>query len=125
MEKGEIARDEQFLLFPQCFLPFWRTFCHLYEIQNCRLQTLSIWTSLKFVVWEMVKNDNCCVKIVRPIFIVKWLKTKWLRLAAFYSSVYYYIVFIHVHHNPKIYPFQRHGKNHSLLRTTYAVRWLN
>ena len=22
--KGEIARDEQFLLSPQCFLPFWR-----------------------------------------------------------------------------------------------------
>ena len=25
--KGEIARNEQFLLFPQCFLPIWRTFC--------------------------------------------------------------------------------------------------
>ena len=23
--KREIARNEQFLLFPQCFLPFWRT----------------------------------------------------------------------------------------------------
>ena len=28
--KGEIARNEQFLLFPPCFLPIWRTFCHLY-----------------------------------------------------------------------------------------------
>ena len=27
--KGEIARNEQFLLFPQCFLPIWRTFCHV------------------------------------------------------------------------------------------------
>ena len=26
VEKGEIARNEQFLLFPQCFLPLWRTF---------------------------------------------------------------------------------------------------
>ena len=26
--KGEIARNEQFLLFSQCFLPVWRTFCH-------------------------------------------------------------------------------------------------
>ena len=26
--KGEIARYEQFLLFPQCFLPVWITFCH-------------------------------------------------------------------------------------------------
>ena len=28
MEKGEIAHNEQFFLFPQCFLPFWTTFCH-------------------------------------------------------------------------------------------------
>ena len=54
--KGEIARDEQFLLFPQCFLPIWRTFCHFYQIQNCRLQTVSVWKSLKLVVWERVES---------------------------------------------------------------------
>ena len=27
-EKGEIARNDQFLLFPQCSLSFWITFCH-------------------------------------------------------------------------------------------------
>ena len=48
--KGEIARNEQFLLFPQCFLAVWRTFCHVHQVQNCRLQTLSVWKSLKFVV---------------------------------------------------------------------------
>ena len=30
--KGEIARIEQFLLFPQCFLPVWITFCHFRQI---------------------------------------------------------------------------------------------
>ena len=45
---------EQFLLFPQCFLSVWRTFCHFRKVQNCRLQTLSIWESLNFVVWERV-----------------------------------------------------------------------
>ena len=30
--KGEIARNEQFLLFPQCFLPVWITFCHFRQI---------------------------------------------------------------------------------------------
>ena len=30
--KGEIARNEQFLLFPQCFLPYLRTACHFYQI---------------------------------------------------------------------------------------------
>ena len=30
--KGEIARNEQFLLFPQCFLPVWITFFHFRQI---------------------------------------------------------------------------------------------
>ena len=30
--KGEIAPNEQFLLFQQCFLPVWMTFCHFREI---------------------------------------------------------------------------------------------
>ena len=55
--KGEIARNEQFLLFPQCFLPFWRTFRHFHQTLKCRLQTLSVWKSLKFVIW--VRIDLC------------------------------------------------------------------
>ena len=53
--KGEIARYEQLLLFPQCFLATWRAFCHFYQTWNCCLQTLSVWKSLKFVIWERVK----------------------------------------------------------------------
>ena len=30
--KGEIIRNEQFLFFPQCFPPIWRTFCHYHQI---------------------------------------------------------------------------------------------
>ena len=52
--KGEIARHEQFLLFPQCFLYFQRALRYFHQNQNCRLQTLSVWKSLKFVVWERV-----------------------------------------------------------------------
>ena len=54
--KGEIAHNEQFLLFPQCFLLIWKALWHFHQIQNCRLQTLSVWKSLKFVVWE---RDTC------------------------------------------------------------------
>ena len=32
LEKREIARNEQFLLFPQCFLPDWITFFHFHQI---------------------------------------------------------------------------------------------
>ena len=56
--KEEIARNEQFLLFPPCFLTVWITFSHVYQISNCRLQTLSVWKSLKFVVWERVKKNG-------------------------------------------------------------------
>ena len=31
MGKREIARNKQFFLFPQCFLPFWRTFHHFHQ----------------------------------------------------------------------------------------------
>ena len=48
--------NEQFLFFPQCFLTIWRTICHFHIIPNCHLQNLSIWKSLKFVVWERVKQ---------------------------------------------------------------------
>ena len=30
--KGEIARNEQFLLFLECFLPIWIVFCHFCQI---------------------------------------------------------------------------------------------
>ena len=46
------------MLFPQCFLPVWIIFCHFRQIWNCRLQTLSVWKSLKFVVWERVKDQT-------------------------------------------------------------------
>ena len=54
--KGEIACIKQFLLFPQCFLPFLRPFSHFQQIKKSCLQTLSVWKSLKFVVWERVKH---------------------------------------------------------------------
>ena len=42
VRKGEIARDEQFLLFPQCFLRVWRTCCHFikFEIVICKFNSL-------------------------------------------------------------------------------------
>ena len=32
VKKGKFARHERFLLFPQCFQPFWRTFCYFHTI---------------------------------------------------------------------------------------------
>ena len=46
-----LASYQQFFLFPLYFLPVWRTSCHLHPVWNSHLQTLSVWKSLKFVVW--------------------------------------------------------------------------
>ena len=56
--KGEIARNEQSILFPQCFLPVWRTFCHFHKISDWRLQTFWVWKSLKFVVLKRNRRKN-------------------------------------------------------------------
>ena len=64
--KEEIARNEQFLLFPQCFLPFWRTFCHFHLIWNYHLQSLSVWKYLKFVFGKGIihQGDARCMKFL-------------------------------------------------------------
>ena len=54
--KGEIAHNEQFLLFLQRFLPFQRSFHYFNQILNCPVQTLSVWKSLKSIVVERVKS---------------------------------------------------------------------
>ena len=43
--------------FSHCiFHPFLRTFRHFLQNCNCSRQTLSVWNSLQFVVWERVNN---------------------------------------------------------------------
>ena len=77
MGKREIARNKQFLLFPQYFLPFWKTFCHFHQINSGSLQTLLAWKSLKFVIWERVKPLFARKHLVDASrFLVKrqWLK---------------------------------------------------
>ena len=81
--KGEIARNEQTHLFPQCFLSIWKTLRHFCRIQHRSLQTLWIWKSQKFVVWNtqntwnkhefFVWIDNTCwVVYIRCTFCTVW-----------------------------------------------------
>ena len=71
--KGEIARHEQFLLFPQCFLPIWLTLCYFHQIYYFCLQTLSVWKSLKFDVWERVKFSLSYCPLMRFLFKDQYL----------------------------------------------------
>ena len=56
VEKGEIARNGQFLLFPKVFSTFLEDFpafsSNLKLSSACRL---SVWKTLKFVIWERIK----------------------------------------------------------------------
>ena len=49
-EKEKLLVTSNFSFFHNVF--YWRTFCHFHQVWNCRLQTLSVWKSLKFVVWK-------------------------------------------------------------------------
>ena len=75
VETGKHAHNEQFLLFPQCFLPVWRTFCHFCRIWNYRLQTLSVWKSLQFVVGKEFKSmlSASTFKLVQEILALIYL----------------------------------------------------
>ena len=55
-EKEKLLGKSNFPLSRKCFLLELRTLCHLHLIQNCCLQTLSVWDGLKYVVWERVKH---------------------------------------------------------------------
>ena len=62
MGKGEMACSEQFLLFPQCFIHDWITlfqFHYNLKLSSANSFTLSVWKTLKLVVWERVKVRNC------------------------------------------------------------------
>ena len=52
--KGEIAHKEQFLLFPQCFPPIWRTFCHFHQIEIVVCKLFQFGSVQNIVVWESV-----------------------------------------------------------------------
>ena len=58
-EKEKLLVTSNFSISHSVFLPF-------HQVKNCRLQTLSVWKSLKFVVWERVKMVNM---IVTKIFL--------------------------------------------------------
>ena len=58
-EKEKLLITKQFLLFPQCFLNLSKELSSVFiKFQNCRLQTLSVWKGLKFVVWEQVRSNS-------------------------------------------------------------------
>ena len=55
-KKEKLLVTSNFSFFLSVFYPFGELSAIFIKFKNCRLQTLSIWTSLKFVFWERVKR---------------------------------------------------------------------
>ena len=60
--KGENAGNHHFLHFPQYFLPFLRHISFFLSLSFCRLQMLSIWTSLNILSFSKELNKAYCFK---------------------------------------------------------------
>ena len=64
--KGENAGNQHFLLFMQCFLPIPKRIFRFFKIHLfCRLQMLSIWTSLK-----ICRLEKSYANVPRGMFLV-------------------------------------------------------
>ena len=61
--KEEIAHNEQFLLFPQCFLPIWRT---LLFTSNLKLSSANSLSLEEFKICCLVKNEIKCCRVLAP-----------------------------------------------------------
>ena len=59
-EKEKLLVTSNFSFSHSVFYLYEELFFHFRQIWNCRLQTLSVWKSRKFVIWERVKD--CKVK---------------------------------------------------------------
>ena len=76
--KGEIARNEQFLLFPQCFLPVWITFFHFCQI--LKLSSANSFSLEESKICRLVMGSSTVIYLIRhaSIQILNNLKTSQL-----------------------------------------------
>ena len=66
-EKEKLLVTSNFSFSHSVFYPFWRTLCHSHQTKICRLQTLSVWKGVKFVVWERVNSASQIYKVMLHI----------------------------------------------------------
>ena len=63
-EKEKLLVTSNFSFSHSVFYPFGKLSAIFIYFKNCRLQTLSIWKSLKFVVWERVNAIFDSISVV-------------------------------------------------------------
>ena len=90
--KGQNAHNKQFLLFPQCFLPFWSTFIKFEIVIGKVFQFERIWnlsfekglrnssTTLEYMYWKFIVHYYCTFNLL--------FKTSGSLIMELLSSVY-------------------------------------
>ena len=97
--KEKLLVTSNFSFPPQCFLPVWWAFFHFHLLWNCRLLALSVWKSLKFVVWEKVNAVSNIISVIplphnddfwctggKSLLKTLWEKKKMLIISIFFFS---------------------------------------
>ena len=64
--KEKLLVTSNFSFSQSVFYTFGELSAFFYQILNCRLQTLSVWKSLKFVIWERVKRSGDDKIFIKP-----------------------------------------------------------
>ena len=72
-EKEKLLVTSNFSFSQSVFYPFWELTVILNQIWICHLQALSVWKSLKFVIWERVKS---MIKIYRRSSSERFIQSK-------------------------------------------------
>ena len=125
MEKGEIARNKQFLLFPQCFLLNQirvSLFVHIFDIISLfapEFEKPKIGISgkgLEEALWEWKKMRKCPLLAFLSIFICSqkaFCRSNVLIVHAVYFSIFHSVFFplmTHLTHSHTMTPFDAPGK---------------
>ena len=69
--KLKILTDNEVNIAQTSNFVFWRMFHHFHQIENCHLQTLSVWKSLKFDLCERIQM----LKIVGDMWVKIFYRT--------------------------------------------------
>ena len=107
-----------FSLTHSVFYPFRVPFNQFHQILNCRLQTLLVWESIKFVVWERVIILSTGSNVQRPSRHV--LRQRFYRLVSIHSKLHVPLKTSGSHYMIHAY-FKRLWKIEILKRQTFSA----
>ena len=105
--KGEIAHNEQFLLFPQCFLPVWIAFCHF--LSNLKMSSANSFSKEESKICRLVMGCAYRLDLATELtgqalhsgrvihFIVYYQSLVWVTIYKILTKKDNFFVMLHIH----------------------------